>query len=408
MQETSQRKAIPVGTKRWLYVVNGMVLLLFLGLIYAWSIFVAPLEQEFGWLRSETSLAFSICMSMFCIGGFAAGMLSKRFPSRVAVWLCAALVFTGFLLAARVHTLTGLYISYGVLVGFGIGLSYNAIISTVIQWFPDKPGLISGLLLMGFGFGGMLLGSVSRSLITLLGWRTTFNVLGIAFGAIILFCSLFLVPPGKDVVLPQPKIKPGKTRETGLELSTGEMLRRPSFYLYFLWAVLLTAAGLMLIGHASPMALDMGLVSATAAFLVGIISIFNGAGRVISGFALDTIGRKQVMFIVSGWFILSGAILMLALKTGSMPLLTLGFVFTGLSYGSIPPTNSMVIRTFFGTRDYAVNFSVVNLNIIFSSFSGPYLAGILQTSTGSYFATALVMLLFGAAALLLAALVRKP
>lgn len=403
MAEARAKAPAAPGT-RWLYVAVGFVLLLFLGLIYAWSIFVAPLEGEFGWSRSETSMAFTICMCMFCIGGFVTGLLSRRRPPALAIRLCAVFVLAGFLLTSRVNSLPMLYISYGGFVGFGVGLAYNAVISTVTKWFPDKTGLISGLLLMGFGAGGMVLGTVSTSLMGILGWRGTFAGIGVVFFALILAASFLIKPP------PEGYARPGAsaTQEAANEFETREMLRQPSFWLFFLWEVLLTAAGLALIGHASPCAVDMGILPAKAAFYAGLISICNGGGRVVVGAVFDKLGRRLTMLIVSGGFVVSGLILMLALSRRSEAILVAGYVCTGLSYGGVMPCNSTVTGKFFGRANYSMNFSMVNMNILIASPLGPYLAGVLQGMSGSYFTTFVTMAVFGGLAFLLNLLIRQP
>lgn len=394
-----EQNNISVGAIRWLYLVIGIVMLLLLGLIYAWSVFVAPLEVEFGWSRSETSMTFSICMSMFCIGGVVSGFLSKRMPLRVSVWLCALLVLIGFFLASRIQSLAGLYITYGVFVGLGVGLAYNAVISTFVKWFPDKQGLASGLLLMGFGFGGMLLGTVCTQAISAIGWRATFRTLGIVMACIILLCSYFVRPPKENVVFPTGRSKRLADKESGQELSSKQMLIRPSFWMFYLWAVVLSAAGLMLIGHATPFALDLGVEAAQAAVLAGLISIFNGSGRVVMGIAYDLLGRKVTMLIISSIMILSSGVLLLSLITSSIPIMTAGFVLTGFAYGGIMPTNSSVVGRLYGMKNYSLNFSILNTCIIPASFGGPYLAGIVQTASGSYSGMAVVMIACGVVAI---------
>lgn len=400
------RRITAVSGARWLYVAAGFVLLLFLGLIYAWSIFVAPLEAEFGWSRSQTSMAFTICMCMFCIGGFVAGLLSRRWPASLAIRLCAVFVLAGFLLTSRVNTLPGLYISYGCFVGFGVGLAYNAVISTVTKWFPDKTGFISGLLLMGFGFGGMVLGTASTSLMGSIGWRSTFACIAVVFFALIVAASFLIKPPPADLALPAAETARKETPADDFE--TREMLRLPAFWMIFLWAVLLTAGGLALIGHASPCAVDMGVAPATAAFYAGLISIFNGFGRVTVGAVFDRLGRRLTMLLVSSGFILSGLVLLLALTRGSVPLLVAGYVCAGLSYGGVMVCNSTVTGRFFGRKHYSMNFSMVNMNILVASPLGPYLAGVLQGVSGSYLTTCMTIAVFGGVSFLINLFIRQP
>lgn len=139
-------------------LIIGAFLMLFLGLIYAWSLFAAPLEAEFGWSRSQTSVTFSISMITFCLGSIMSGFILKKRPPRNVLLISAVLFLIGFFMTSRITNIWGLYLSYGVLCGLGVGLSYNAILSTVPKWLPGRGGFATGTLLMGMGLGSLILG----------------------------------------------------------------------------------------------------------------------------------------------------------------------------------------------------------------------------------------------------------
>lgn len=405
MLENNGRE-VSVGSSRWLLVGAGMVLLLLLGLIYAWSVFVLPIEREFSWNRSETSLAFTICMCFFCTGGLVAGFLSKRRPPRFIILLSSLFILVGFLFASRISSLAGLYLSYGCLVGFGVGLSYNTVISAVVRWFPDRVGLVSGLLLMGFGFGGMVLGTSCTAAIEKFGWRATFNWTGIVLFALIAAGAFIIKLPPEGMRFPSAVA--GKKVSGAADVATGRMLASVSFWIFFVWTTLLTAAGLAAIGHAAPNAVDMGYAAQTAAIFSGLISVFNGGGRVASGSLFDRRGHKVTMLLVSCGFIVSGLLLIMALRFGGTVPLVLGYAFAGLSFGGIVPCNSAVIASFFGRANYPLNFSIVNMNILPASLLGPLCAGALKTATGSYLTTFVMMVVYGVTALVAAVLLKSP
>jgi OFA family oxalate/formate antiporter-like MFS transporter len=393
------------GNTRWLYLINAVVLYLFLGLVYAWSNFAGPLEAEFGWLRSQTSLAFSICISFFCLGGLASGFLLRRRSPAPILLLCAVCVSAGFALASRIESLTGLYAAYGVLVGFGIGLGYNCVISTLLKWFPEKPGFISGAALLGFGWGGMVLGTLSAAMMSAFGWRFTFLCLGAAFGLLIVFTALFIKNPPAAALEHSSRNASGA--DGGSEMSTAQMLRRSSFWIYFSWTVLLAASGLALLGHSSLLAADMGGSAKLASLLTGAVSISNGSGRLLVGFLYDKIGRRKSMYTVSLGCAAGFVIIFLALEARSLLLLTAGYVCAGFSFGGIVPINSAVCHSFYGGKNYAMNFSVITLHMIVSSFLGPFLAGSMQTMTGSFSGVAALMALFGAMSFALSSILKK-
>ena len=275
---------------RWGYLLLGVVLLLFLGLIYAWSVFRAPLEKEFGWSKAQTSVTFSVSMMMFCLGGLAGGILNGKKGYRFTLSCCAACLFIGFAAASRINSLMGIYLSYGVFCGFGVGLGYNTAISLTVRWFPDKQGFVSGVTLMGFGFGGMLLGTLGAQLITSLGWRVTFLIFAVVFAVIVMICT-FLMRQADDRFVRAMAAGGGAMQAAYEELDWRHMLRRRNFWLCFIWAIILSAAGLAIINESTTYASAfVGGDLTRAAALAGIVSIANGVGRVLSGQLFDVKG----------------------------------------------------------------------------------------------------------------------
>jgi len=166
---------------RLLYFFVAFVLLMFFGLIYAWSLFVDPLEAEFGWDRSATSVVFTLSIITFCAGMLVAGALEERTSPRTVMLITAACLGLGLIASAFTESLPFIYATYGVLVGAGVGLGTDVVMSVTLKWFPDKQGLASGAMLMGFGGGTMLLSPVVTTMLGALGWRMTFGALGAVF-----------------------------------------------------------------------------------------------------------------------------------------------------------------------------------------------------------------------------------
>ena len=391
-------------------LLSGAVICLFAGLIYAWSIFVAPLEAEFGWTRAQTSAAFTISMISFCLAGMVSGALIKKRPPRWIVLTAAALFLIGFFSASRMTSLAGLYISYGVLCGAGVGMTYNAVISSVTKWFPAKTGVISGVLLMCFGFGGMVLGSLASALIDRLGWRTTFLVLAVLFAAILALLSAGIRFPREGEIAPASasRSRGGAGEIPGEEMETRRMIRRPSFWLYFCWSTVLSAAGLAVMGNASMCAREVGATAAAAAAITGMLSICSGVGRVSIGLIFDRFGRKISVVLTNGLMALAMLVIVLASGRQSLTIFIVGGVILGLGYGSIPPLNASFVNQYYGTRNYALNFSVMNLALIPASLLGPLAAGEIQTATGSYFAMYVALLIACIAVYAFQMLIRRP
>ena len=387
---------------RWMYLALGVVLLLFLGLIYAWSVFRAPLAEEFGWSPSQLSVTFSISMMMFCIGGFFSGIITAKKGYRLTMVLCAVSLAAGFIFASRISTLMGIYMTYGLLCGLGVGLGYNVVISTVVKWFPDRQGFVSGVSLMGFGFGGMLLGTAGAKMIAAMGWRTTFLIFGIAFGIIVIVCMLLMRTAPQEFV--DSMLTGSKKAEPSVEeLEPVQMLKRRNFWVYFVWAIVLSAAGLAIINDAAPFVQTIiGDDLTRAAAIAGIISIFNGVGRVLVGLIYDRFNYRVTMILTDLLFLLSAAALIGCFKSGSYVLLIIAFALIGTSYGFVPPTNSAFIAYFFGRKNYGINFSLINMNLIIASYLGPLCGG------GDYMRSFYFIIGFAVIGFVLTLLIKKP
>ena len=383
---------------RWVYAAAGVVVLLFAGLVYAWSVVSRPVAAYFtGWTTARLSLTFTICMAFFCLGGLTAGILSGKLNVKINMVISAVLFLAGFTVAANMQFVFQLYIGYGVLAGTASGFAYNTTMGTVTKYFPDKPGLISGILLMGFGMGSFIIGKVYQAL-TGAGeaFRSSFQVFGIILFIVMLISCLFIRRPDLEELekyaVKSTKNTKGDVLGSSRELNAGQMLKRSSFWLYFIWAVLLSAAGLALIAQASAVAVeinpnaDAGTVSTAA----GMISIFNGIGRVIFGGVYDKFGRAKTMLLADGVFITAVVLLLAAMKGKNFLILIVGYIIAGLAYGAITPTNSAFIGEFYGRKNYSVNFSLINMNLLAASFGGTIAGGLFDDS-GSYFTTMVFM-----------------
>ena len=373
---------------RWVYAIVGVIVLLFAGLVYAWSVLSTPIAAEFAdWSKAQLSMTFTIVMIMFCIGSLLCGLLTGKLSAKMAVRIGAVLFLLGFFLASRTQSLAMLYIGFGVLCGLSSGLCYNAVMSTMVRWFPDRPGLISGVLLMGFGGGSFIIGKLYQAWtpVEIGGWRASFLVMGIIIFVVLAICSFFFVAPGADFVAPAAKNSKAAVKIAGKEYKPLEMVKKPSFWLYYVWAIALSAAGLALISQASGVVWEASAsqTAGAVATIVGLISICNALGRVLFGGMYDKYGRSLSMQLVNILFIITSGVLILALTAKSVVVVIIGFILGGLAYSGITPTNSAFCRAYFGPANYPVNFSLINSNLIFASF-GSTVSGALFDASGSY------------------------
>ena len=402
----------PNTSIRWFYLSVGVIAMLFAGILYAWSILKAPLSIEFGWSASQLALNFTLAMSFFCIGGLLGANISKRLGSRIALMSAGVLSASGFILTAFLQnsSVGMLYLSYGVLAGLGIGIAYNVLISTVSAWFPDKKGLCSGCLMMGFGASALLLGNAANTLFqSNLGWRNTYILLGVSICIVLVIAALLLQKPNSSTILPEVKNnKNAKTEDFDCKDYTSlQMLRRPSFWLAFLCISFLAAIGSSVISFAKDLALSVNAPEALAVSLVGVLSVCNGFGRILTGSLFDSIGRRNTMLCANILTICAAAVTLLSVSIGSLPLCIVGLCLTGMSYGACPTITAAFTSSFFGMKYFSTNMALMTFTVMAGSFIATASNKILEI-TGGYTTTFAMLLSLTFLALLLNIFIKKP
>lgn len=411
-----KNKATPAGTRlnRWGYLIAGFFSMLFAGVIYAWSILKAPLAASFGWTPSALALNFTITMCFFCGGGILSGMISKKVSPRTSALYGAVLAAAGFILASRIsgENILMLYLSYGCLAGVGIGMAYNSVVSTVSAWFPDRKGVCSGVLMMGFGMSSLVLGTFAGKMMETegIGWRGTYLILGCAIGLVLLLTALILRLPDENTALPQPKATAGKAGEndfTPREFKPTEMIRKGSFWRLYLFLTALSTIGSTVISFAKDFSLSVGATAVLSTALVGVLSICNGLGRIVFGLLFDSLGRRKTILLSGILTICAAGMLLAAVLSNSLALGVVGLCLAGFSYGSAPTITAVITRVFYGSVNFPMNFSVAFSILIPASFAAT-LAGSLVVRTGSYTAPFLMLLGFAIVSLILGASIKKP
>ena len=399
--------------KRWLYLAVGVFTMLFSGVLYAWSILKIPFKEDFGWDDKTLALNFTLTMCFFCLGAFFGSLICKRIGPKITLIIAGLLVGVGFISTGFLNDSLPylLYITYALLAGTGIGISYNVVVSTVNSWFPDKKGFCSGCLMMGFGISTLLLGNVVSKLfeIEAIGWSKAYVLLGTVVGVVLIIAGIILRKPSADIVFPEAKAKKSVKKE-GFEVrdfTTKEMLKSFTFWRAFVFMILITAVGNTVISFARDLVLSVDATPALATTLVGVLSIFNGLGRILTGALYDALGRKLTMLFSNVLTIFAAGLTLVAVLTTSLPLCIVGLCLTGLSYGSSPTITSAFTASFYGTKHFPTNYSITNFNLIVASFIATFSSSLLA-STGSYVAPFILLLTLAVAALGLNFTIRKP
>lgn len=390
--------------KRNIYLISGVFSMLFSGVLYAWSILKVPFKEDFGWSDSALALNFTVTMCFFCLGAFFGSLLNKKAGVKITLITSGALVGAGFVLTGFLtkNMLPALYITYGFLAATGIGISYNVTVSTVNAWFPDKKGFSSGLLMMGFGVSTLLLGNIISSLFETesIGVTKTYIVLGIITAVVIIASGFILKKPTENTELPAPKIIKSEKAETfdAVDFTPLQMIKSFTFIRAFICMAFITAVGNSVISFARDLMLSVDAAPSLATTLVGVLSVFNGIGRILTGLLFDRLGRKATMISANFLTIIAAGITLAAVMASSLPLCIVGLCLTGISYGSCPTVTSAFTMAFYGKKSFATNYSIMNFNLIFASFFATF-SSTLLTNTGSYVSPFIMLLILSVLAL---------
>ena len=399
--------------KRNKLLVVSTALLLFLGLIYAYSVLLAPLKVEFGWSVAQMTLVFALSICSFTLGSLAVGPLVRAKKNAVALLAGAAMLAVGFLGTAFASGGAALYMAYaayGVAASFGIGWVYNVVIPTVTSWFPDKCGFAQGVCLMGFGAGGFVLGPVATQLYSVLPWRGTLVGFAVVFAALVAGSAAVLKAPGDAEASELAALAAGAdagaadAAEVADDrfVSSGQMLRTPTFWLLYAFLFMLGSIGMGITGIGRELPLSLGASDLAAAVVIGFVNVGSGVGRLSCGIALDKLGRHRTMRIIGFGGTVAPIVMIASLLSGSLAIQAVACLLTGMSWGAAVVTMPFVSRTEWGLANMAQNMAMVNTYSIFASLVGSFGAGMLYGVCGSFLPVLGIMTALGVASVLLA------
>ena len=399
--------------KRNKLLVVSTALLLFLGLIYAYSVLLAPLKVEFGWSVAQMTLVFALSICSFTLGSLAVGPLVRAKKNAAALLAGAAMLAAGFLgtaLASGGAALYMAYAAYGVAASFGIGWVYNVVIPMVTSWFPDKCGFAQGVCLMGFGAGGFVLGPVATQLYSVLPWRGTLVGFAAVFAALVAGSAAVLKAPGDAEASELAALAAGAgAGDAGAAevaddrfVSSGQMLRTPTFWLLYAILFMLGSIGMGITGIGRELPLSLGASDLAAAVVIGFVNVGSGVGRLSCGIALDKLGRHRTMRIIGFGGTVATVVMIASLLSGSLAVQAVACLLTGMSWGAAVVTMPFVSRTEWGLANMAQNMAMVNTYSIFASLAGSFGAGILYGACGSFLPVLGIMTALGVASVLLA------
>jgi len=400
--------AEPRVPNRWFIVLAGIVIQLALGTVYAFSVFRNPLMAKFGWTVTQTTNAFTITLVFFTVAMIFAGRWQDRVGPRIVATVGGLLLGAGTLLASQTSSLMMLYLSYGVLGGLGIGFAYVTPIATIVKWFPDMRGLMTGLAVFGFGAGSLIFAPLAAKLIVSYGVLTTFAILGVIFLVAVTGSAQALQnPPAgwRPAGWNPPEPKPGTLVKA--DYAPTEMLSTLSFWMLWVMYLFGEAAGLMVISQASPMGQEVAKLSKeAAAAAVGLLAIFNGLGRILWGWVSDRVGR--VYTLVAMFLLLAADMFLVLPRAASYGTFVTGIALAALSFGGYLALLPALTADYFGTKNYGLNYGWMFTAYGAASIFGPGVIARVKEATGNYTAALYIYAALALIGVILALLTRPP
>jgi len=388
-------------------LVGGGLLNVALGTYYAWSVFVPALEREFGWTRTQTSLVPTIDMVMLASMFVVAGLLQNRLGPRTVATIGGVLFSLGLLLASWTQSLTWLYLTWGVMVGTGLGFGYLAPITVGSKWFPDHRGLVNGLAIGIFAAGSGIFGPLAAVLIERIGWRGTFQAFaGLFFVFTMVGAYLLKDPPEGYQPLVSHSTSTRRPRAHHVDIPTSVVLRMPMFYALWFAYALGTTAGTMVISQLVPFARSAGLPVRVSAFAITVGAIGSASGRFFSGWISDHFGR---LFTLRAVIVISMiATPLLYIERGNVLLFFVLLFLVYYCYGTQLSVYTALAGDFYGTKYLATNYGILLLAWGFAGVLGPVIGSRVFVSTGTYRYAFFGSAVLACAALANLSLVRTP
>ena len=373
----------------WLVTFSGMGLNLALGVLYSWSVFGKQFTDAvdkggFGWSKTNAALPYTVAIAFFAAMMVPAGRLQDRFGPRIVATIGALLTGLGLVVTsfASPGNILPALIGFGVMAGTGIGLGYATATPAAVKWFPPgKKGLITGIVVSGFGLASVYIAPVSKSFLGAYGVKGAFMILGIGFAVITFILTQFINNPPTPAVSLNQKVS-NNNNSYKVDYSWSEMVRTRTFYLLWIEFACGALAGLMIIGHlAKIVAVQSNNAIQTGFLFVALLAIFNAGGRLVAGALSDYIGRMKTILIVC----ISQAIVMFLFPHFStITAFIIGSAVVGISYGACLSLFPATTADHWGTKNLGLNYGILFTAWGVGGVLGPILAGKIADASGNY------------------------
>ena len=397
-----------VTPTRWIQLGLGLIAMMAISSPqYVWTLFVKPLQTTTGGSLAAVQVTFSLLIVLQTWLSPLQGWLIDKFGARVLITLGCLMSGLGWVVSSKVTSLTGLYLSYGLLCGIGTGIVYIGIVGLMLKWFPDRRGLAAGAVAAGYGFGAILTTFPIDSMIRSSGASQTLLTFGIVLGLVGALAGLFMQAPPADFVAPAPKVLSGVR-----DVAPREMLKTKLFWLMFVMMTMMSTGGLMVTSQFAPVMREFGVADvvifgmAALPFALTFDRVTNGLTRPFFGWVSDRIGREATMLIA---FLLEAAAVALMLQARDNAMLFAimsGVVFFG--WGEIFSLFPSTLTDTFGAKNATTNYGFLYMAQGIGSVLGGPVAAALHDTTGNWLPVFYLAVAMDVITALLAFFVLKP
>ncbi len=359
-----------------------MIICVFAGIGYSWSVFQKPIVATFNWPVSAVALTFSIQVLATTTTPLLLSKIYTRIPIKHIVFAGGLIYGISVFLAGYMNSVGFLYLSFGLATGIGIGAIYPSLLTYSIRLFPDKRGLVAGLCAASVGSGSVIWAPITAYLSSQFGILNAMKGLGLLFLVAISVLTLFLE---KDASIKTSSTSIPKIEETS-EKNWRFMLKTPEYYLTLVLFTIGTSSGLMVISQASPILQDaFRMLPTVAALFVSFIALCNTGGRLIWGYLSDKLGRPTVLSLL---FTVSVASLLLLMLQLSLATFIIGLLLIASCYGGFVAVIAPFTSDLYGTKNLSSNYGFILISNGFGAILGPQLALFLKTQSGGSYHTA--------------------
>ena len=371
--------------RRWIILTACCLINLCIGSLYAWSVFAGPLLEKLNGLGANLtslSIVFTIANAVGPITMIGGGFINDRIGAKWVIFLGGIMFGLGMILSGRVNSLSMLIVTYGLLVGLGIGLVYGATVSNSVKFFPDKKGLAGGLTTAFYGMSSIIMPPIAVRLLNAAGITKGFLILG-AIMMIIICVSAFFIDKCPDGFLPDSYVPPVTQKKGAGDKDWKGMLSSPIFYVMILMLLCGAFSGLMVTSSASAVSREMLSISAEqAAIIVSMVALFNTFGRIAAGSLSDKLGAPNTI-LISFILALVGQ-LAVYISNGAAALFYVGLALIGFCFGSLMGIYPGFTASQFGSKFNSVNYGIMFVGFALAGYFGPSIMNSLHASTGEY------------------------